>query len=231
MGTRERRRPRWLGDYEVKYTTNDAVIFEFNSLDVESMYSDAWYPHSSAIVRSVIRKSGKVEMVEEPLMIIHADVIKKVCEKGGLSAALAHLTKLSEVLGSAHVISFEKFLEMVKTRKNVCFNAPSDIKSINNACKILDIQETSSDLFIDLRDLVIKYNDSFMQYFPKGKMIPAPGTHASLQELIRFIRDDLKFKQTHTGTEDVHLNNELLQFIVKDLSCKPLTCDPASLQS
>lgn len=225
---RERRRPRWLGDYEVRYTTNDAALFEFNSLDVESMHSDAWYPHSSAIVRSVLRKSGRVETLEEPIMIIHADVIKKVCESGGLSAALAHLTKLSEVLGTARVMPFEDFMKLVKARKNVCFNAPADFNSIARACKLLGTDGPDPKDFMDLRDLVVQHNDSFMAYFPEGKQIPAPGKYASLQELVRFIRDDLKFVQKHSGPEDVLLNNELLEFIVRTLSCKPPSCAPAS---
>lgn len=229
---RERRRPKWLGDFEVTYTTNDAVVFDFNSLDVECMYADSWYPHSSAIVHSVLRKSGKVEMVEEPVMIIHADLIKKICEKGGLSAALAHLTKLSEVLGTARILPFEEFLKIVKSRPNVCFNSPADMKAIQNACRILNLEGApETQHFVDLRDLVMKYNEVFMNYFPAGKQIPAPGTHASLQDLIRFIRDDLKFIQKHSGTEDVLLNNELLEFIVRVLSCKPPTFCPVTLKN
>lgn len=224
---RERKRPTKFSDYEVNYTTNDAIVAEFNSFDVESMRSgDHWYPHSTAIVKSILRKSGKVEMVEEPIMIIHADVIKKVCEKGGLSAALSHLTKLSKVLGMAKVVPFESFLEILKQRINIGFNSPSDVCSVMNACKILDLD--CSFRCLDLRDLVVAYNDKFMDYFPPEKKVPAPGRCGSLQDLIRFIRDDISFVQTHTGTEDVQLNNELLEFIVKTLSCKPPSFYPAT---
>lgn len=232
---RTRSRPSKYSDYVVNYTTNDATLFEFLSVDMESFRAGAdnkWYPHSSAICKAALKKSGRIEIISGPYMYIHYDVILKSYEKlHGPTSSCAHLLKVTQAHAeNAKVCAFEDFLSLIKNETIVGFNVHADVSVITNACALLGLTFTPKNL-IDLRDLVAVHNNVFLDFFPPGKMIPAPGPYASLQELIRFVRDDLKFVQKHWGSEDVLLNIELMEFMTRTLSCNIPTSSPATFQN